>query len=170
MRHSYSIWDLILILANEHNGTSNLSGGSLENSTSITSSPELKACYSTTCSNILSLAYSPHNTLIATGIASSTSSPTAGISALATLNSNNMRVNKPVASMGLSSNSIVNPSNNQATSAGFTKIFINGTGSNLGKWYRNIIISTKLQHNCQSIYKVYDILFLYHFTQRFGIA
>lgn len=123
---------MILILANEHNGTPNLSGGSLENSTSITS-PELKACYSTTCSNILSLAYSPHNTLIATGIESSTSSPTAGISALATLNSNSMRVNKPVASMGLSSNSIGNPSNNQATSTGFTKIFINGTGNNLGK-------------------------------------
>ena len=132
MIQSYLMSDRILILANEHNGTANLSGGSLENSTSITSSPELKACYSTTCSNILSLAYSPHNTLIATGIASSTS-PTAGISALATLNSNNMRVNKPNASMGLSSNSIVNPSNNQATSAGFTKIFINGTGNNLGK-------------------------------------
>ena len=79
------------------------------------------------------MTYSPHNTLIATGLVSSSASTNVGISALTSINSNSIKMNKLPANMVLPSNTIVNSSNNQGVSAGFTKIFINGTGNNSSK-------------------------------------
>ena len=136
MQSYWFLFHLVLVLANEANGTPKLitSGEPSENSYSISASSELKASYSTTCSNILSLAYSPHNTLVATGVASSIPA-TAGISALTSINS--IRASKPLHNLGLPSSATINSSNSQTPSAGFTKIFINGTGTNSSKWHVN---------------------------------
>ena len=119
----------------ESNGPTKLvSTGDMDNSSKNTVSLELKACYPTTCSNILKLAYSPHNTLIATGVTSTSghSGNITGISGLATISSNNVAMNKTLPNLGLPNNAI-NQSQNQCMSAGFTKIFINGTVNNGSK-------------------------------------
>ena len=100
----------------------------MDNSMKSNGSPELKACYPTTCSNIINLAYSPHNTLIATGVSSSLASSGTN-PGLTTISSNSMVSNKPLPNVSLPLTATVNPSQAQGISVGFTKIFINGTGN-----------------------------------------
>ena len=106
-------------------------GDGIENAIKNNSSPELKACYPTSCSNILKLAYSPHNTLVATGVASS-AAVSGGITGAATISSSSTVTSKALPNLGLPA-STVNPPHNQGMSVGFTKIFINGTGNNCTK-------------------------------------
>ena len=117
-------------IASETNGPTKLpsTGEVMENSIKNIISPELKACYPTTCLNILKLAYSPHNTLIATGVSSS-SAPIGTISGLATISGNIMAPNKSLPNVSVPITAAVNSSQSQIMSAGFTKIFINGTGN-----------------------------------------
>ena len=89
-------------------------------------SQELKACYPTSCSNILKLAYSPHNTLIAAGISSSSNSnPPTAISGLTSVASN-VVINKSIPTLGLPVTGTINTQPHQSMSVGFTKIFVNG--------------------------------------------
>ena len=123
------ILDISTLIAPETNGPSKLysTGDGMETPNKHTSC-ELKACYQTSCSNIFKLAYSPHNTLIAAGVASS-SPLSAGITGISSISNNSMAMNKPVPNMGLSS-STANQCHNPGMPVGFTKIFINGTGNN----------------------------------------
>ena len=118
----------------EANGPSKLfstGDGTTENLIKNNTSSELKACYPTSCSNILNLAYSPHNTLVATGVASSCAL-SGGITGVATISNSTTVTNKTLPNLGLPTGT-VNPPHNQGMSVGFTKIFINGTGNNCAK-------------------------------------